>query len=129
MSVELVPEKRRKKVNTGTLEFLRHNVYSVTELTRQKKLTEILDLFAERTSEEVFVIQNAKKKDAQAVIVDLQYFQELLRLKEEMERAMDEVALQEAGGRIGEAADLKLTDVFDDAEIDTDAILRQLQDE
>ena len=93
MGANLLLRKERPTVNTDTLGFLRKNVYSVTEITRQKKLSEILDLYSDKVTDEVFVIQNGKKKNAQAVIVDLEYFEELLSIKEEVDLAFDHVLL------------------------------------
>ncbi|WP_244504402.1 hypothetical protein [Salibacterium halotolerans] len=122
-------EKKHPKVNTNTLDFLRKNVYSVTEITRQTKLSEILDLYSGEVTDEVFVIQNGKKKNAQAVIADLEYFEELLTIKEEVDQAFDQIALEEAGARVNYKADLALSDVFDEEDVDVDSLLNQLKEE
>ncbi|MCA0970814.1 hypothetical protein LCM20_09450 [Halobacillus litoralis] len=122
-------EKQHPLINTNMLDFIRNNVYSVTEMTRQKKLSEILELYSGEVTDEVFIVQNGKKKDAQAVIADLEYFEHLLTLKEEVERAFDQVALEEASERVNDAADLSLSDVFEDDDIDVDALLKALEED
>ncbi|WP_232217746.1 hypothetical protein [Virgibacillus sp. SK37] len=117
------------RVNTNMLDFLRKNVYSVTDITRQKKLTEILDLYSGEMTDEVFVIQNGKKKNAQAVIVDLEYFEKLLTIKEEVEQAVDQIVLQEASERVNDEANLSLADVFDEEDINIESLLHQLEEE
>ncbi|MFD2706989.1 hypothetical protein [Salibacterium lacus] len=129
MGVNLMPGQKYPTVNTNILDFLRKNVYSVTEITRQKKLSEILDLYSGKVTDEVFVIQNEKKKNAQAVIADLEYFEELLTIKEEVEQAFDQIALEEAGERVSDKADLALSDVFDEEDVDVDSLLSELKEE
>lgn len=121
--------KEHPMISTNMLDFLRKNVYSVTEITRQNKLSEILDLYSDNVTDEVFVIQNGKKKNAQAVIVDLEYFEELLALKEKVDQALDQTALEEASERTNHEANLTLSDVFDDDDIDVDSLLDQLEKE
>src|SRR5690606_18154967 len=112
-----------------TLDFLRKNVYNVTDITRQKKLSEILDLYSGKVTDEVFVVQNGKKRNAQAVIVDLEYFKELLSIKEEVEQAFDQVLFEEASKRVNHEANLGLSEVFDEEDIDVDSLLEQLEEE
>ncbi|MEJ8305751.1 hypothetical protein [Saccharibacillus sacchari] len=53
------------------LSFLQDQVLTVTDVTRTKKLTEILDIYAQKEpSEKIFVVQNTRNKDAQAVIAN-----------------------------------------------------------
>lgn len=129
MGVHLLPRKKRSTVSTDTLDFLRKNVYNVTDITRQKKLSEILDLYSGKVTDEVFVVQNGKKRNAQAVIVDLEYFKELLSIKEEVDQAFDQVLLEEASERVNHEANLGLSDVFDEEDIDVDSLLEQLEEE
>ncbi len=129
VGVYTVTKKQHPVANTNTLNFLRKNVLSVTEVSRSKKLSEILDLFSNGMSEEVFVIQNAKKKDAQAVVLDMDYFQKLLQIKEVLESALDEIAIEEAVKRKEKPANLTLADVFDENDIDFDELRRLLEDD
>ncbi|AIF44539.1 hypothetical protein X953_16470 [Virgibacillus sp. SK37] len=129
MGVNVMSKEGHPRVNTNMLDFLRKNVYSVTDITRQKKLTEILDLYSGEMTDEVFVIQNGKKKNAQAVIVDLEYFEKLLTIKEEVEQAVDQIVLQEASERVNDEANLSLADVFDEEDINIESLLHQLEEE
>lgn len=102
---------------------------NVTDLVRGNKLSEILDYFSRGQSEEVFVVQNGKKKNAMAVIVDLEYFEQLLRIKEIIDESLDQVVLEEAYERANKPADLSLADVFEEDEINVDEIIRALRED
>ncbi len=79
------------KINTDLLKFVKKNILSVTELTRSTKLTEILNSYAAtEKNTEIYIVQNNKVKNAQAVIIDLKYFEELLACKEAIENSKKE---------------------------------------
>ncbi len=118
----------RSFVTSSTLDFLQNNVYNITDLTRSNKLTEILEKFSSEMTEEVFIVQNAKNKDAKGVFLDLEFFQELLKYKEVFDQSLDTVLLEEADARKNEEATLSLTDIFDDDEIDFDQLLKEIGD-
>lgn len=113
-------------VDANTLDFLRKNVLSVTDVTRSNKLSEILDRFSNDITEEVFVIQNAKRKNAQAVMVDLEYFEQLLHLKEVFEESLDQVVMEEVSSRKNKPAKLTLSDVFDEEDINVNELMELL---
>jgi len=119
-------DKKKKQITSDTLNFLKSNVYNVTEVTRQKKLTEMLDHFSHGQSEEVFIIQNAKNKEARAAFVDLDYFNQLLTYKEAIEEAMDDLIEEEATLRRNEHATLSLSEAFDEDDIDFAALLKEI---
>ena len=75
-----------------TLNFLRKNVLNVSDVARTKKLTEILNSFAGTKSEEIFVVQNSKSKDAQGALIDIDYLLELLQYKVLFEETLEETA-------------------------------------
>ncbi|WP_234987423.1 hypothetical protein [Halolactibacillus halophilus] len=116
-------------LNTNTLDFLKQNVLTVTDLTRSNKLSEILDRFSTGVSEEVFVIQNGKKKNAQAVMLDMDYFEQLLQFKEIIEASLDQVAMEEAYGRIGKPVNQSLSDVFDEEDINVTELIKLLEED
>lgn len=118
----------KTSVSLDTLDFLKRNVFNITDITRKNKLTEILDKFATEITEEVFVIQNAKNKDAKGVLVDLEFFQELLSYKEMLDQAYDKIIMEEAALRKDQKATLSLTDVFDDEDIDFDLLRKEIGD-
>jgi hypothetical protein len=105
------------------LSFVREKVLSVSDLTRTKKLTEILNLYAADISEEVYVIQNSKNKKASAVISDLEYFQELLLVKEAVEDAVDQLIYDVAIDRKDDPADINLNQIIRGGNLDQDRIL------
>lgn len=78
-----------KKLTSTSLEFVKENTLSVTELTRTPKLTEILNSYAGRSSDEVYVISSNKNKDAIGVLVDYERFLHLLRAEEILQEAID----------------------------------------
>lgn len=105
------------------LSFVREKVLSVSDLTRTKKLTEILNLYAADISEEVYVIQNSKNKKASAVISDLEYFQELLLVKEAVEDAVDQLIYDVAIDRKDDPADINLNQIIRGENLDQDRIM------
>lgn len=120
--------KRKPSVTTDTLNFLRHNVYNVSDLTRKNKLTEILQKFVHPT-EEVFVVENSKNKDAKAAIINLSYFEELLRYKEAIDRAADELVETEAIKRLNDdSPKLKLAETFSNDDFDFNEVIKESKD-
>lgn len=116
-------KQEEHSVTTEMLKFLQNNVYNVSDLTRKNKLTEILQKFVHPT-EEVFIVENAKNKNAKAAMIDLKYFEDLLRYKEAVDRAIDQMVDKEAIDRLSEGnkEKLQLTDVLSDEDIDFDAL-------
>lgn len=121
--------KSNKYVTTNTIDFLKKNVLNVTDLTRTNKLSEILNQYVGRESEEVYVIQNSKKKNSQAVLIDLDYFEKLLKYKEVIDQAMDDHMYNVALERKDEEATLTLGEVFKDVEFDYDKLIKQIEEE
>ncbi|MCO7177177.1 hypothetical protein ACFP7A_14140 [Sporolactobacillus kofuensis] len=120
--------KEKPSVTTDTLNFLRHNVYNVSDLTRKNKLTEILQKFVQPT-DEVFVIENAKNKEAKAAMIDLKYFEDLLRYKEAVDQAADQIIEEEAIKRLNDGTPkLKFTDAFSNDDFDFDEVIKESKD-
>jgi len=103
-----------KRVTTDTLEFVQAHVLNVTDLVRTKKLSQILDSYADTKNTEIYIVQNDKRRNAKAVIVDLEYFEELLRYKETVEQVMDEEMVRVAVERKDDVADIPLEQVIGD---------------
>jgi hypothetical protein len=112
---------------SDVLKFVRDNVLNISDLTRTSKLAEILELYAEKTSDELFVVQNTRNKNGRAVIADLEYFEELLRYKEAVDDALDQVMYQIAVERKDESADIPLAQVIAELGLDVNRIA-QLSD-
>lgn len=91
--------KQDSFLTSDTLDFIQNNVYNVSDLTRKNKLSEILQKFVSST-DEAFVIENAKSKDAKGVLIDLKYFEQLLKYKEAIDQVIDEEIEKEAIKRI-----------------------------
>lgn len=100
-----------------TLNFLRKNLLNVSDVARTKKLTEILNSFAGAKSEEIFVVQNSKSKDAQGALIDVDYLLELLQYKalfdETLEETANEMLIQTVQERQGAVATKTLGEVAD----------------
>jgi len=108
------------------IEFVRRNVVSVTELTRTKKLSEILDGYSHRKSEEIYIVQNSRNKDGIGAIIDVDLLEELLLLREAFAEAADRIVENVATERVHEFnPDISLANALHEAgvtEIDVDAI-------
>lgn len=122
-----------KKSDIATiLQFLRDNVLNISEITRQNKLTKILDSFAGGKSEEIFVVQNSKKKDARGILVDEEFFLDLLRHKQAYEMAIesarDEIVYRTTLERKDKQATISLAEVIADNDLDLDDILETLDE-
>lgn len=113
----------QEKVTSKTLGFIKKNVLNISEVTRTNKLAEILNSFADTKSEEIYVVQNSRKKDAQGVFVDIEYFQELLVYKEVIEEAKDMIVLQMATERQRDVAEIPLATVIEKNGLDIQEIL------
>ncbi|ECO1678063.1 hypothetical protein [Peribacillus frigoritolerans] len=122
MGVELM-DNPKKKVTRSTLNFLKDNVLGVTDLTRTNKLSEILNSFAGAESQEVFIIQNHKNKDATGVLIDLEHMDRLLAIEEMYEKMVDDYMYQVALERKDEVADIPFESIITGEDLDVDEIL------
>lgn len=87
---------KSKRVTSKSLEFVKENTLSVTELTRTPKLTEILNKYAGKASDEIYIISSNKNKDAVGVLVDYERFLRLLKAEEIIEEVIDNHMFQVA---------------------------------
>ncbi|WP_240414951.1 hypothetical protein [Paenibacillus periandrae] len=89
------------------------NLINVSEVSRTEKLSEILDSYANKQNNDIYTIQNTGNKQARGIVVDLDYFLELIyirRLVEESDAvSVDPAALDSfkktAIAKVDEAAD------------------------
>lgn len=97
------------------------NVINVSEVSRTEKLSEILDSYANKQNNDIYTIQNTDNKQARGIVVDLDYFLELIYIKRLVEESaavsVDPAALDSfkrtATAKVDEAAD-KLEPTHDD---------------
>ncbi|MEK3725568.1 hypothetical protein [Paenibacillus sp. FSL H8-0034] len=97
------------------------NVINVSEVSRTEKLSEILDSYANKQNNDIYTIQNTDNKQARGIVVDLDYFLELIYFKRLVEESaavsVDTAALDSfkktATAKVDEAAD-KLEPTHDD---------------
>lgn len=87
-----------RPITASMLEFIKNNVLSITDLTRSNKLSEILESYANRKSNEIFIVKNNRNRDAQGALIDIELLTELLTIRESVFEAADklieEVALE-----------------------------------
>lgn len=117
----------KKRVTTDILKFLNEQVLTVTQLKRTKKLSEILDSYGREKSTDVYVVQNTKKP-GKAVIVDLEYFQELLAYKEAIDGSMDQVIEEVALERKDTLANIPLSQVLEEEQLDVERIIKMVDE-
>lgn len=108
---------------SDVLGFVRENVLNVSELTRTKKLSEILDKYSGVQSDEFYVIQNSRNKESYAVISDLEFFEELLTYKEAVDVAIDDIMYEVTLERQHDEATIPLDQVIDAFGLDVDKII------
>lgn len=123
MTMEQNHESTKGPVTSDVLQFVQNHVLSVTDLVRTKKLSEILDSYADTVSDEIFVVQNGKNKNAKAVLSDLEYFQKLLKYQEIVEQAIDLHMLEATLRRKNDVGDLSISDVLEDEDITWDEVV------
>ena len=112
------------KMRTDSLRFLRERVLTVTDIMRTKKLTEILDEYAKGESEDVFVVENTRNKNAKAILLDFEYFERLLTYEEAIENTMDELMYKKTLERKDQPATIDVADVIDQLQLDVEEIIR-----
>ncbi len=117
---------KKKVASSSTLNFLKKNVLSVTDLTRSNKLSEILNIYAGKETSEIFIIQNNKNRNAIGVLVDLEYYERLLRLQEAVEQVTDDYMYQLALARQHEKTDLSLGEVVELEDYNLDDLIAGL---
>lgn len=107
---------------SDVLKFVKDNVLNISDLTRTSKLAQILELYADKTSDELFVVQNTRNKNGRAVIANLEFFEELLSYKEAVDEAIDQTMYQIALERKDEPADISLAQVIAELGLDVNRI-------
>ena len=110
-------------VRSDVLGFVKDNILSVSDLTRTKRLGEILKSFSGEVTDTIYVVQNSHQKDGQAVISDLEYFRELLVYKEMVDQAIDQEMYKVALERKDDATDIPLASVVEQFDLNVDRIL------
>ena len=115
----MVSKRRTGNINSDTIRFIQENVLNVADLARTTKLTEILDRYADRKSTEAYVIQNGRTRNAKGVLIDLEYFEELLLYKEAIEEAMDQIVYKVALDRKDASADISLEQAIQELDFDS----------
>jgi hypothetical protein len=113
----------KAETSSDTIQFVKESVLTISDLTRTKKLTEILNSYAENHSRDVYIVQNSKNKNARAAVVDIDYFQELLQYKEAVDDAVDEIMDEIARQRINDQADINLDEIINSHGLDAMRII------
>ena len=110
-------------IRSDVLRFVKENILSVSDLTRTKRLGDILKSYSGEVTDTIYVIQNSHQKDGQAVIADLEYFRELLVYKEMVDQAIDHIMYAVALERKDDVTDIPLATVIEQFGLDVDRIL------
>ena len=125
--IPMIKDERSVQSIAQTLNFLRQNVLNISDVTRKKKLTTILNSFAGTTSEEIFVVQNSKSKDAQGALIDVDYLLELLNYKaiveEYLGKSIDQMLVRTVQEREDAVATKTIGEVADQFELTWDDIM------
>lgn len=87
-------------ISSTMLDFIKNNVLSITDLTRTNKLSEILESYANKKSEEIYIVKNNRNRDAQGAIVDVELLTELLAMREAVFAAADTMIERIATDRV-----------------------------
>lgn len=103
------------------LDFVKNNVFGITDIKRGNRLNEILETY-EHGAKEFYVVQSTQQK-GKAVIANLDLFAELLHAKEQLdalyEAQMHEVML----ARKNDVATIPLKEALADEDFDFDEIM------
>lgn len=114
-------EKSKSVVHSVDLEFVKNNVFGITDIKRGNRLNEILAKY-EQGETEFFVVQSTQQK-GKAVIVNLDVFTELLRAKEQLDAMYDAHMDEIMQARKQDQATIPLRVALQDEEFDLDEIL------
>jgi len=109
------------------INFLNKNVYNISDLTRQNKLTDILNTFSGQKTDEIYIVQNSKSKNAQGAFVDVEYLLELIDYKKKylqvLEDARDEIVYDLAVSREDHVATKTIGEVANQFDLSWDEIM------
>lgn len=114
-------EKEKPVVHSVDLDFIKNNVFGITDIKRGNRLNEILEKY-EQGEKEFFVVQSTQQK-GKAVIVNLDVFAELLRAKEQLDAMYDAHIEEVMLSRKNDQATIPLKEVLKDEEFNFDEIL------
>lgn len=114
-------EKEKPVVHSVDLDFIKNNVFGITDIKRGNRLNEILEKY-EQGEKEFFVVQSTQQK-GKAVIVNLDVFTELLRAKEQLDAMYDAHIEEVMLSRKNDQATIPLKEVLKDEEFNFDEIL------
>lgn len=114
-------EKEKPVVHSVDLDFIKNNVFGITDIKRGNRLNEILEKY-EQGEKEFFVVQSTQQK-GKAVIVNLDVFAELLRAKEQLDAMYDAHMEEVMLSRKNDQATIPLKEVLKDEEFNFDEIL------
>lgn len=131
MSLNLLEQRREsamtesRSISATMLEFVRDNVFSITELTRTNKLAEILDSFGNKKSNSIYIVKNGRNKDSQGALVDVEMLMELLVYRDAVEAAIDHIVDRAAIQRLSTFnPNISLAQIILENELDVEEIMR-----
>lgn len=122
--------KKSKKITSTSLDFIKDNILSISDLTRTSKLSEILNMYAGTISDEVFVIKNNKVKDAVGVLVDYERFVYLIKVEEILEKSIDNYMYKiafERKNKIDLEKPVSLSEIVQEGDFDFNSLIANLE--
>lgn len=114
-------EKSKSDVHAVDLDFVKNNVFGITDIKRGNRLNDILSKY-EQGERDFFVVQSTQQK-GKAVIVNLDVFTELLRAKEQLDALYDAHMDEVMQTRKQDQATIPLQVALKDEDFDFDEIL------
>lgn len=134
MGIIINPQERKARehvmsenqsITAAMLDFVKNNVLSITELTRTNKLAEILDSFANKKNDTIYIVKNGRNKDSQGALVDVEMLMELLIYRDAVEEAIDRIVSRSALERLALFdPTISMAHVIHDSELNVDEIIR-----
>lgn len=103
------------------LDFIKNNVFGITDIKRGNRLNEILETY-EHGANEFYVVQSTQQK-GKAVIANLDLFTELLRAKEQLDALYDAHMHEIMLARKNDVATIPLKEALADEDFDFDEIM------
>lgn len=122
---------KKSTVSPDLIDFVKSNILNISQVSRSTKIAEILDGFAE-DSNEIYIIENSKKKGAMGAIVNVEYLKALLKCRDIVEEAIDAHMYHVALARQNDAADIPISQIIADNNLDINEIMKivdEIEDE
>jgi len=119
--VTTMVDKEKSFGHSVDLDFIKNNVFGITDIKRGNRLNEILETY-EHGANDFYVVQSTQQK-GKAVIANLDFFTELLRAKELLDAIHDEHLQKVMLIRKDDEAKIPLKEALGDEDLDFNEII------